>query len=103
MNGPVPFAFAYMIPVGLVHVILMTEGDNVGAAVTKTAAVSEQPPLVHMKLYSPAVLKAVMEVDGVVGFVIVAEPGLPDWADHVPEPVAAIVAVPPGRVAQLTI
>ena len=35
-------------------------------------------------------------------FVIVAVPGLPTCADHVPAPVAAIVAVPPGRTWQAT-
>jgi hypothetical protein len=43
-------------------------------------------------------------VVGDVGFVIVALPGLPDCADHVPIPLAAIVALPPGKVTtQLTV
>jgi hypothetical protein len=46
----------------------------------------------------------VMVVVGLVAVVIVAVPGLAGeaMAVHVPVPVPAIVAVPPGRVAQLT-
>jgi hypothetical protein len=45
----------------------------------------------------------VIVVVGLVGVVIVAMPGLLTTAVHVPVPVAAIVAVPPGRTTQLTV
>ena len=60
---------------------------------TMTAAVSEQLPFVQIKLYVPAVLNPVIVVVGEAGVVIVAVPGLPACAVHVPGPVAAIVAV----------
>jgi hypothetical protein len=44
-----------------------------------------------------------MVVVGLVGVVMVAVPGLPAWADQVPAPTAAIVAVPPGSVVQVTV
>ena len=44
-----------------------------------------------------------MDVVGLVVFVIMAVPGLPVCAVHVPVPVAAIVAEPPGRTIQLTV
>ena len=42
-----------------------------------TAAVSEQPEAVQMKLYVPATLNVVIVVVGEDGVVIVAVPGLP--------------------------
>ena len=42
-------------------------------------------------------------VVGLVGVVMVAVPGLPACAVHVPAPVAAMVAVPPGKDAQVTV
>jgi hypothetical protein len=68
-----------------------------------TDAVSVQPPLVQMKLYVPAALKLCITVVAEVGVVIVAVPGLLASAVHVPAPVAAIVADPPGNTAQLTV
>lgn len=62
-------------------------------AVTVTAAVSEQLPFVQMKWYVPATLNPVIVVVGELVVVIVAVPGLPACAVHVPEPVAAMVAV----------
>jgi hypothetical protein len=56
-----------------------------------------------MKLYVPAELKVVIVVVGEVGVVMVAVPGLPVCAVHVPVPVAAIIAEPPGSVIQLTV
>jgi len=45
----------------------------------------------------PATLKLVIVVVGLEGSEIVAVPGLPACADHVPEPTAPMVAVPPGN------
>ena len=42
-------------------------------------------------------------VAALVAVVIVAVPGLPDCAVHVPVPVADMVAEPPGSTAQLTV
>ena len=42
-------------------------------------------------------------VDAELGVVIVAVPGFPAWAVHVPLPVPDIVALPPGITAQLTV
>ena len=44
-----------------------------------------------------------MVVVGLAGAVMVAVPGLVPMAVHVPAPVAAIVAVPPGRIAHDTV
>ena len=55
-----------------------------------------------MKEYVPDALKLVMFVVGLVGETIVAVPGLPVCADHVPAPVPAMVAVPPGISVQRT-
>ena len=72
---------------------VMVSGPASGLAETMTAAVSEQPPFVQMKLYVPTVLNAVIVVVGELGVVILAVPGLPACAVHVPDPVAAMVAV----------
>ena len=64
-----------------------------GLAEIMTADVSVQPPFVQMNLYVPTVLNAVIVVVGEEGVVIVAVPGFPACAVHVPDPVAAIVAV----------
>ena len=45
----------------------------------------------------------VIVVVGLVGVVIVAVPGLPAIAVQVPAPVPAIVAVPPGKITQVTV
>ena len=58
-----------------------------------TAAVSEQPLFVQMKWYVPAALNPVIVVVGELVVVMAAVPGLPACAVHVPEPVAAMVAV----------
>jgi hypothetical protein len=44
----------------------------------------------------------VIVVVGLLALVIVAVPGFPVIADHVPVPVPVMVAVPPGSMAQLT-
>ena len=44
-----------------------------------------------------------MVVVAELGVVIVDVPGFPACADHVPLPVADIVVVPPGSIAQLTV
>jgi hypothetical protein len=72
--------------------VMVSSGPAFGLAVTITAAVSVHPPLVHMKLYVPGALKVVIVVVAEVGVVMVAVPGLPVSAVHVPVPVAAIVA-----------
>jgi hypothetical protein len=51
----------------------------------------------------PAALKVVIVEVGLVGLVMVAVPGLPGIVDHDPVPMAAIVDVPPGRIAQVTV
>jgi len=51
----------------------------------------------------PIALNEVMVVVGLVVDVIVAVPGLPDWAVQVPDPLPDIVADPPGNVIQLTV
>ena len=51
----------------------------------------------------PAALKVVIVVVALAGVVIVAVPGLPAMAVHVPAPVPAIVALPPGRTAHVTV
>ena len=68
-----------------------------------TAAVSEHPPFVHKKSYVPAALNPVMVVVGELADVIVAVPGLPLQALHVPVPVAFIKALPPGRVTHVRV
>jgi hypothetical protein len=45
----------------------------------------------------------VIVVVGLNMVVIVEVPGLFPASVHIPSPVAAIVAVPPGRIAQLTV
>ena len=42
-------------------------------------------------------------VVGLAGLVMLAVPGLPVCAVHVPVPVAAMVADPPGSIAQFTV
>ena len=96
---PVPVAAI----VAIVFSQMLWSGPALGLAVTITDAVSVHPPLVHMKLYVPAALKVVIAVEGEDGAVMVAVPGLLDSAVHAPVPVAAMVAVPPGRVAQVTV
>ena len=44
-----------------------------------------------------------MVVVGLAALVMVAVPGLPAIAVHVPAPMPAIVAEPPGRMAQVTV
>jgi hypothetical protein len=80
--------------------------DVVGSCVTVTKAVSVQPyTLVSINEYTPAAVKPVIVVVGLVGEVIVAVPGLPeDAGDHLtPVPVPAMVAVPPGRSTHVTV
>jgi hypothetical protein len=55
-----------------------------------------------MNLYVPAVVNPVMLVAALLAFAMLAVPGLPVIAVHVPVPVADMVALPPGSVAQLT-
>jgi len=43
-------------------------------------------------------VKPVIEVDWLLGRVMVAVPGLPGKADQVPIPTADMIAVPPGTV-----
>jgi hypothetical protein len=45
----------------------------------------------------------VIVVLGLTGLVMVTVPGFPACADQVPAPIAAIVAVPPGSIAQVTV
>ena len=53
---------------------------------------------------SPATVNVVIVVVGLAGVVMRAVPGLPDAAGvHVPTPVAAIVAEPPGSMAHVTV
>ena len=70
---------------------------------TIIVAVSLQLPFVHTKLYVPAALKFAMEVVAEVLAVIVAVPAFPAAAVQVPEPVAAMFAMPPGSMAQVTV
>jgi hypothetical protein len=67
--------------------------------------VSFTDPTVQINLYTPATEKPVIVVVGLLGVVMVAVPGLAGVviAVHVPVPVAAMVAVPPGRIAQETV
>jgi hypothetical protein len=67
-------------------------------------AVSVHPlTLVQINLYEPAAVNPVMVVAGFAAVVIMELPGLPTNAVHVPVPVAAIVAEPPGSNTQLTV
>jgi len=60
--------------------------------------------LVQTKEYIPAAVNPVIVVVGLLGVVMVAVPGLPAAAGvHVPVPVPAIVAVPPGSTAHVTV
>lgn len=71
---------------------------------TVTDAVSLHPDvLVQMNLYMPGVLNVVILVVGFKALVIVALPGLFMAAVHVPVPVPAIAALPPGSTAQFTV
>ena len=105
VHVPAPVAAIVAEPPGNVtRQLTFWSGPASGLAVTVTRAVSAQLlPFVQMKEYVPATLKVVMVVVGDVGVVIVAVPGLLVQAVHVPVPVPVIVAVPPGRIAQLTI
>ena len=78
-------------------------GPALGLAVTTIATVSMQVAVVQAYLYTPTVEKVVIVVDGLVGVVIVDVPGFPARVVHVPVPIAAIVADPPGRGTQLTV
>jgi hypothetical protein len=72
--------------------------------VTIIDAVSLHPEaLVHMNLYVPVFVNVVMFVEALVALTIVAVPGLPVIVAHVPIPVPAIVAMPPGSTTQLTV
>jgi uncharacterized membrane protein YjfL (UPF0719 family) len=102
VHDPVPAAAIVALPPGNIAHVIVWSGPALGFAVTTTDAVSEHPPFVQIKLYVPATLNVVMVVVALVEFVIVAVPGFPACAVHVPVPVAAIVAKPPGRIAQLT-
>ena len=103
VHVPVPVAAIVAEPPGRVAQLIVLSGPAFGLAVTTTAAVSEHDPFVKMKLYVPATVNVVIVVVGLAGVVIVAVPGLPVCAVHVPVPVPAIVAEPPGSVAQLTV
>jgi hypothetical protein len=96
---PVPVAAI----VAIVFSQMLWSGPALGLAVTITDAVSVHPPLVHMKLYVPAALKVVIVLVALPSVVMVAVPGFPACAVHVPIPVAAMVADPPGSIAQLTV
>jgi hypothetical protein len=80
-------------------------GPAFGLAVTVMSAVSVHPlALVQMNEYTPAAVKPVIVVVGLVGLVMTAVPGFPVGAGvHVPVPVPAIVAEPPGSMAQFTV
>ena len=103
VHVPVPVAAIVDDPPGKITQLTVWSGPAFGLAVTVTDAVSLQPPLVQMKLYVPAALKLCITEVGEAGVVIVAVPGLVARAVHVPLPVAAIVADPPGRMIQLTV
>ena len=60
-------------------------------------AVSLHVPFVQIKLYVPATLKSVIVVVEDDVFVILAVPVLFGSAVQLPVPLAAIVAVPPGK------
>ena len=103
VHVPVPAPAIVALPPGNTAHVTVWSAPALGLAVTTMAAVSLQPPLDHMKLYVPATEKVVIVVVALAGVVIVAVPGLETIGVQVPTPVPAIVAVPPGRAAQLTV
>jgi hypothetical protein len=104
VHVPVPVAPIVADPPGSTAQFTVLLGPALGCAVTVTVAVEVHVPFVQTKVYTPAALKFVIVVVGLVGVVIVAVPGFPAWAVHVPVAVvAAIVALPPGKTAQGTV
>ena len=102
---PAPVAAIVAVPPGSMAQLTVWSGPAFGLAVMSIWAVSVQPlALVQTNEYVPAALNVVIVVVGLVGVVITAVPGLPDDAGvQVPAPVAAIVAVPPGSMAHVTV
>jgi hypothetical protein len=104
VHAPVPVADMAALPPGSTAQLTIISAPASGFAVTITDAVSPQPDTFdQMNLYVPAALKPVMLVVGRAVFVILAVPGLPVIAVHVPVLVAVIFTAPPGNVAQLTV
>ena len=103
VHVPVPVAAIVAEPPGRMIQLTVWSGPAFGFAVTVIFTVSVQLPFVHIYAYVPAALKVVIVVVGLDGVVMVEVPGLPANAVHVPVPVAAIVAEPPGRIAQFTV
>ena len=101
VHVPVPVAAIVAEPPGTVIQLTVLSGPALGRVDIVTRAVSVHEPLVQINLYVPNALNVVMVVVGLVGVVMVAVPGLPAWADHVPVPVPPIVTEPPGSVTQL--
>ncbi len=104
VHVPLPVADIVAVPPGnMAHTTVLSIPAS-GLDVTTTLAVSVQPlAFVQIKLYDPAALYVVIVVVGDDVFVIVAVPGFPLCAVHVPLPVADIVAVPPGNMAHTTV
>jgi hypothetical protein len=98
---PTPVPPIVALPPGRTAQVTVLSTPALGFAVTTTEAVSVHPlAFVQIKLYVPAALNVVMVVVGLVAVVIVAVPGFPVCALHVPVPVADIVTVPLGKIAQ---
>jgi hypothetical protein len=104
VHVPVPVALIAADPPGNIAQLTVLSAPAFGFAVTDIATVSVQPDaFVHIYLYVPAAVKPVILVVGLAGAAMVAVPGLPVMAVHVPAPVAVIAAVPPGSMAQFTV
>jgi hypothetical protein len=99
---PIPVAAIVAVPPGSTVQATIWSGPASAPLLTVTIAVSLQAPLEYINKYVPVTLNVVMVVVGEAGLVIIAVPGLPGDADHVPAPVAAIVTEPPGSATQLT-
>jgi hypothetical protein len=98
---PVPVPAIVAEPPGNTAQFTVLSAPALGFAVITMLAVSVQPlALVQMKLYVPAALKVVIVVVGLVAVVMVAVPGLPVCALHVPVPTPDIVTDPPGSTTQ---
>ena len=98
VHVPDPVAVIVTDPPGSWTQLAVCIVPALGLLVTTTVAVSEQVPLVQMKLYTPSVLNEVIIVVGLAGLSIVADPGLYMYCVQMPAPAAAIYAVlSPGK------